>query len=326
MSNTTTTKKPYLANIVGRTVENDPYAFHLEGFAASNDPKFFPADGEKQARFSFSIGIRGAADELLARANGTYNKENTYSMSEFVDISLFGKDAEEVSKVYVKGMKIAVAGKLSLRTYDKADGSQGSAVSCAVNKHILMESKGKPIVAKVTNAFGTVSYVYKDKTGSDRIINMAELLSGTVIGTPKFGESNGHKYYSFGLKTAVPAAKVFDAVNGNDTKNKEYDANKRIINVVVFDKKAETLANLAKPGAMVAVTGPVKEEEYNGSVSYRMSAREVGMMKFAPLPAGEDNPAGPAPAGSAAAAADGPAPIPSGEFMPMEDEEGELPF
>lgn len=113
MSNTTT-RKPYLANVVGRTVENDPYAFHLEGFAASNDPKFFPADGEKQARFSFSIGIRGAADELLARANGTYSKENTYSMSEFVDLSLFGKDAEEVSKVYVKGMKIAVAGKLSL--------------------------------------------------------------------------------------------------------------------------------------------------------------------------------------------------------------------
>ena len=171
MSNTTTTKKPYLANIVGRTVENDPYAFHLEGFAASNDPKFFPADGEKQARFSFSIGIRGAADELLARANG----------------SLFGKDAEEVSKVYVKGMKIAVAGKLSLRTYDKADGSQGSSVSCAVNKHVLMESKGKPIVAKVTDAFGTVSYVYKDKTGSDRVINMAELLPGTVVGTPKSG-------------------------------------------------------------------------------------------------------------------------------------------
>ncbi len=115
-------------------------------------------------------------------------------------------------------------------------------------------------------------------------------------------------------------------MNRNDTKDKEYDANKRIINIVVFDKRAETLANLAKPGAMVAVTGPVREEEYNGNVSYRMSARGVGMMKFAPLAAGEDNPAGPAPAGSAAAVADGPAPIPSSEFMPMEDEEGELPF
>ena len=62
MPTNTTTKRPFLSTLVGRTVENEPYAFHLEGFAASNDPKFFPADGEKQARFNFSIGIHCPAD------------------------------------------------------------------------------------------------------------------------------------------------------------------------------------------------------------------------------------------------------------------------
>lgn len=322
----TTTKRPYLGTVVGRTVENAPYAFHLEGYAASNDPKFFPADGEKQARFSFSIGIRCAADELLARANGEYSKENTYTMSEFVDVSLFGKDAEEVSKVYVKGMKIAVSGKLSLRTYDKTDGSTGSSVSCAVNKYALMESKNKPIKASVSENFGAVSYVYKDKTGADRVIPMAELLTGTVVGTPKLGESNGKKYFGFGLKTALPAAKVYDTANKVDAKGKEYDNGKRIVNVVVFDMKAETLSNLVRAGTMLAVTGPVREEEYNGEKNYRMSAREVGIMKFAPLPVGENNPAGPAPAGSAAAAAEEAASLPSSEFAVLEDEDGELPF
>ena len=328
MPNTNTTKRPFLSTFVGRTVENEPYAFHLEGFAASNDPKFFPADGEKQARFNFSIGIHGPADELLARANGDYDKGNTYTMSEFVDLTLFGKDAEAVSKVYVKGMKIAVAGKLSLRTYDKTDGTQGSSVCCSVNKYVLMESKNKPIKATVTDAFGAVSYVYKDQSGADRVIPMAELLSGIVVGTPRLGESNGKKYFGFGLKTAVPAAKVCDVANKVDAKDKEYDANKRILNIVVFDRKAETLSNIVRPGAMLVVSGPVREEEYNGDKNYRMRAREVGIMKFAPLAAGKENPAGPAPAGSAAAAAEAAAnaPLPSSEFAPLEDEEGELPF
>lgn len=329
-TNTNTSKRPYLGAVVGRTVENAPYAFHLEGYAASTDPRFFPADGEKQARFTFSIGIHGPADALLARAEGTYDKGKTYTMSEFVDLSFFGKDAEAVSAIYEKGMKLAVAGKLSLRTYNKSDGTPGSSVTCAVSRYALMETRGKSVKAAVTDNFGTVSYVYKDKTGSDRVIPMAELLTGTVVGTPKLGESNGKKYFGFGLKTASPAAKVYDAANQVDTKDKEYDAGKRIVNAVVFDVKAETLSKLVRTGTMLVVTGPIREEEYNGAMNYRMSAREVGIMKYAPVPAGEgdegSNPTGPAPAGSVAAAAEEAAFVPSSEFVDMDDEDGELPF
>jgi len=316
-------KKAFLNSVLGRDVEGNPYAFHLEGFTASKDPKFNEAADGKDAFLGISIGVGRPADALLALANGEYDKDAAYTLTDFVGLRVYGKLAEEFSKSYAVGTKIAVTGKLSLRPYQKADGSEGREVVCNVNKLVVMG--GKNVEPKLTNTIGTTTYVYRDKKlGGDRSLGMAQLLTGTVVGTPALRESNGKKYFTFGLKTKIPAAKVYDLANGLQARD-NYENNKTIVNVTVFDRQAEVLSGLMRAGAQSVVTGPVREREYNGNVSYDMNARAVGIMKLAPLPAG--SPTASAPAGSAAAAADEAAnAVPSSGFVEFADEEEELPF
>lgn len=272
-----------------------------------------------------------AADALLARAKGEYNKEDKgkYTMSEFVSLRIYGKQAEELSAIYTTGIKIAVSGKLSLRDYQKNDGTPAQEVTCDVKKLVVMG--GKTTEPKLTDSIGTATYVYKDKSGTDRSIRMAQLLTGTVVGEPKLRNSNGKTFFNFGIKTALPAAKVYDLANGLEARA-EY-GNKTITNITVFDKQAEALSRIISAGAQVVASGPVQEREYNGNVSYSMNARALGIMKLAPLPANETNAAaGPAPVGTAAAAAEAAAAaaaaVPNSSFVDLgtDDEEGELPF
>lgn len=329
---TATTKRPFLNTEVGKNVEGDPFAFHLEGLTASKTPHFSEASEGKDAFLGISIGVGMAADALLARAKGEYNKEDKdkYTMSEFVSLRIYGKQAEELSAIYTTGIKIAVSGKLSLRDYQKNDGTPAQEVTCDVKKLVVMG--GKTTEPKLTDSIGTATYVYKDKSGTDRSIRMAQLLTGTVVGEPKLRESNGKKFFNFGIKTALPAAKVYDLANGLEARA-EY-GNKTITNITVFDKQAEALSRIISAGAQVVASGPVQEREYNGNVSYSMNARALGIMKLAPLPANETNAAaGPAPVGTAAAAAAeaaaaAAAAVPNSSFVDLgtDDEEGELPF
>lgn len=320
-------KKAFLNSVLGRDVEGNPYAFHLEGFTASKDPKFVEAADGKDAFLGIAIGVGRPADALLALAKGEYSKDAAYSLGEFVGLRLYGKLAEEFSKAYKTGVKIAVSGKLGLRDYDKSDGSKGQEVTCNVSKLVIMG--GKETEPQLTDSINATTYVYEDKkVGGDRSIGMAGLLTGTVVGTPALRESNGKKFFTFGLKTKLPAAKVYDLANGLSRDG--YEASKTIVNVTVFDRQAETLANLLRAGAQCVVTGPVREREYNGNTSYNMNARAVGIMKLAPLPAGSEA-AGPAPAGTAAAAAAEAAgaaasTLPQSDFVDLGDEEEELPF
>ena len=119
-------------------------------------------------------------------------------------LRLYGKLAEEFSKAYKTGVKIAVSGKLGLRDYDKSDGSKGQEVTCNVSKLVIMG--GKETEPQLTDSINATTYVYKDKkVGGDRSIGMAGLLTGTVVGPPARRHSNGMNFSPCGLKTKRPA-------------------------------------------------------------------------------------------------------------------------
>lgn len=56
--------------------------------------------------------------------NRTYkNKEGNYD-TDFINVSIFGKQAENVSKYCFKGSQIGVDGRIQTRSYDAEDGSK----------------------------------------------------------------------------------------------------------------------------------------------------------------------------------------------------------
>lgn len=51
------------------------------------------------------------------------NKEGNYD-TDFLNVSIFGKQAENVSKYCSKGSQVGIEGRIQTRTYDAADGSK----------------------------------------------------------------------------------------------------------------------------------------------------------------------------------------------------------
>lgn len=317
-----TEKKRYLAAEVGMDAKGHPHAFHLEGYISK--PAYFKeATEDKAAYLGTSMGIGVNPERLMALADGTYDKAKDYGSDDgsFVTLNVFGKEAEAFSKVCNTGIRVAVTGVLEWNEYKTKDDADARELRVRCDKVVVMGGKG--VTSEASSSIAVAANVYTGSDGVQRSINYAELVTGEVIGCRGLATGgSGKKYLSFGVKTKMPAKKIYDLANGAYNKDNEYDDKKRIVNAVVFDRAAEALSNVIRDGALVVLTGAVTEREYNGDTSYQMRPRVTSIMKFAPRAEGEtaDNAA---PAGSVAAAG---VPDSSG-FVPLDDDDdGELPF
>lgn len=323
-TNTTgTAKKRFLPAELGLDAKGKAHAFHVEGYVG-NPPFFKPEDGDKKAYLGFSIGISQEADRLYALATGTYDSSKEYGGGTFIRVKAFGKIAEEFSKVAVKGLRVAVSGTVDKEKYQKKDGSgEGEQVVILANNIVVMGSK--TVEAILNDRISVATRVYAGKDGIEHSQPVAEGLCGTVKNNWGLKESNGKPYLSLSVKACLPAEKVYDLVTGQSTSKKEYE-NKYLMNVTLFGKQAQALANILRPDTEVVMTGPVSSREYNGDISYQILPRVISILKFAPQNgnAASTAPDGSAPAGSAAAAME--APAENAGFTAYEDDDGELPF
>lgn len=328
MSNTTTTRKPsFLAAELGRDPKGNPRAFHVEGYVSK--PAYYrEATGDKKSFLSTSIGLNMSAERMMALADGSYSKDVDYGENNgFLKLVLFGEEAEKFSQQYAVGVKVAVTGRLEWNDYVTKDNTPGRELQLFVDYFVVMGGKTKePIIG---NNIAAVTREFTDKDNVKRTTAYAALMSGKVVGCNglKYSES-GVPYFSFGVKTSMPASKIYALTNGLFNKEAEYDDNKRIVNVTLFNRSAEAMSKLVDNGAIVVCSGPVKEREYNGNLYYEMSARVCSIMKFAPkAEAATGESAAPAPENTASAAAAQYAPPSFDDFKELFDEDdGELPF
>jgi len=317
----TTNTRRYLPAELGLDKNNKPHAFHVEGFIAR--PAYFKeaADGKKSF-LATAIGINMSPAKMMALADGTYSKDVNYGEdSGFLGLKLFGKMAEEFSKICAVGVKVAVSGTLEWRDYTKKDQTPDKELVLNVSNLVVMGGKGVDPVISDNVGYATRTYV---KDGVTHAQPMVELASGRVVGCNglQTKEDTGKKYLTFGVVTKLPAEKIYDLVNGSYNKDKKYDEKKQIVNVSLFDKAAEAMSKVIRDGAEVVVTGPIEAREHEGKVSYRIRARQCSIMKFAPLPEGSDASQA-APAVETAAEA-----VNTSGFSAIadDDDDGDLPF
>lgn len=100
---------------------------------------------------SFTCDMRIVADAEIRQHNGTpfasfRGASNTgfgdNQSTLWLDCTLWGARGEKLATSLVKGNQIFVNGDLSLRTWDKPDGTKGSALSLRVNELAYGKSKG----------------------------------------------------------------------------------------------------------------------------------------------------------------------------------------
>lgn len=313
----------YKTHSVGKNAKGDPYAFQLEGYVSSAAPYFKAAADGKAAVLSASIGLPCTSECLLALASGTYERGKEYGGTEFAELKLFGKRAEDFSSVLNKGRRVVVSGRLEKDKYTRKDDTTAEKLVIMVDNIIDAGSFKNNIAPTLGTdiAVSTLSYTSKDSV--TRTVPMACTVSGTVIGCRGLSKGgNDTTYLAFGVKTNMSAEKICDLANGTYDKNKAYDEKKTIVNAVVFGANAERLSKVIADGAIVVLSGPVAARPYNGNVTYQIRPRNdaVTVIKYA-----DRNGAAAPEAGTAAAAAD-PGPNPAGDFAPIEEEDDDLPF
>jgi len=100
---------------------------------------------------SFSCDMRIVADAEVRQHNGTSfasfrGASNTgfgdNQSTLWLDCTLWGARGEKLAPSLVKGNQVFVSGDLSMRTWNKPDGTQGSALSLRVNELAYGKSKG----------------------------------------------------------------------------------------------------------------------------------------------------------------------------------------
>ena len=76
----------------------------------------------------------------IAVKNDFKNADGNYD-SEFINIVVWGNTADYLGKYAEKGMRVAIDGRLTTRTYDKQDGTKGYVTEVVCNSVELLDSK-----------------------------------------------------------------------------------------------------------------------------------------------------------------------------------------
>ena len=91
--------------------------------------------------------------------NRSFTKQGEQPQADFLDIVAWGKTAEFVSRYFVKGMQVAVAGRIQTRTWEDKQGNKRKSVEIVAEEvHFAEGKKGDgSSSAQFSNADGAVS-------------------------------------------------------------------------------------------------------------------------------------------------------------------------
>lgn len=80
----------------------------------------------------------------IAVKNDFKNADGNYD-SEFINIVVWGNTADYLGKYAEKGMRVAIEGRLTTRTYEKQDGTKGYVTEVVCNSVELLDSKKEKV-------------------------------------------------------------------------------------------------------------------------------------------------------------------------------------
>lgn len=268
-------RRRFLAAQVGLSGDK-PYAFHLEGNLTSETFATLPNVEDKPAMLVTSIGIGMDGEALMARAKGETAPEKDEPVP-FVNLTFRGRLADKfLEEKPAKGLRIIVCGQLS--EYTGKNGNKRITVS--VDNFVLIQKEGEN---KRNGRFSVAPNTYVDKKTNAVVSNsMVCLLTGRVIGEPDLRQSStsGNPFLRVGLGLSMPAKKVFDMSASNKAAESYPEDASTIMNMVFFGEDAERKAKILRKGEVIAVTGSVGEDVYNGVTRYSMIPRSLSVMHW----------------------------------------------
>ena len=92
----------------------------------------------KDPRFN-TVGQNPVLNFSVGASDGFGDKKVTI----WIDCALWGKQAERLSSMIVKGSKLAVHGTLTEKEFKRNDGTMGKTLACRVNDIDLLDKKGE---------------------------------------------------------------------------------------------------------------------------------------------------------------------------------------
>ena len=121
----------------------------------------------KDAELKYTPG-NGTAVSTFTLAVENYNSKTQDKSADFIPIVLWGKAAESLSPYLVKGTQVAVAGRISTRSYDAKDGTKRYVTEVVADMYGGVKLLGGKKVDNNSNddVFGGTGF-YEDMTPID---------------------------------------------------------------------------------------------------------------------------------------------------------------
>lgn len=112
------------------------------------------------------------ASFTLAINRNFKNKEGNID-ADFINVSVFGRQAENVGKYIFKGSQLGVEGRIQTRSYDAQDGSKRYVTEVIAENVEFMSSSKRDDSAPVNAYVDTTSSVYMDQPSPDTGVDIS---------------------------------------------------------------------------------------------------------------------------------------------------------
>lgn len=122
----------------------------------------------KDAELKYTPGA-GTPVSTFTLAVDNYNAKEKKNDADFIPIVLWGKSAENLAQYLVKGTQVAVAGRISTRSYDAKDGTKRYVTEIVADMYggvQLLGGKKTESGAGSNDVFGGTDF-YEDMTPVD---------------------------------------------------------------------------------------------------------------------------------------------------------------
>ncbi|MGL5244078.1 MAG: single-stranded DNA-binding protein [Sarcina sp.] len=117
----------------------------------------------RDPELKFTPGSGTAVTNITIAVNKFVNKEK---QADFINVVLFGKQAEATANYMGKGNQIAICGRIQTRSYDAKDGTKRYITEVVASEVTFLGSKGNNSTSQGNN---NTNNLYQDLTPSSDI-------------------------------------------------------------------------------------------------------------------------------------------------------------
>lgn len=302
-------------------------------FSIFKTPKGFYAVAEGNMTRDVTLGQTSAGKNIVHASMGCGDNNvaercrkagieipEDVDVKSFMNLTVFGRTAEQFAEALHKGERVVVAGPIEYRENEGKDGRVFKSVGMIVNSFAKVGWNGDAPV--VNPDVGRFTNVYEKDGEVTQRPYLANLVGKVKSKSALQKSDNGTTYIRVALESQINEDLAYALASGTYDRDVQYPEDGSTFDCTAFGKTAEIIDSYVAEESYLSVTGPVNKDK-DGKIGVTIFGHTtVGRLPREDDDKKENQPARKSKSGGKAA----PKPPKEDDFTSEDDEDGEIPF